>query len=134
VHISRGVTSHGFALNVSTDLDYFKLIVPCGLTKPVTSIEFESGERPAMEEVKHIAVRAFSQAFRDQVLWLESLDDLLATANTSLHVSAEEHDANVGQETTPLKPTEGLNGPPQDTPARAPENLRRIRGEDTHLA
>jgi lipoyl(octanoyl) transferase len=104
VHVSRGVTSHGFALNVTTDLSYFQLIVPCGLTKPVTSIEYETGVRPTLDEVMTVASRSFGEIFESQMLWLESADDLL--------------------------PTES----PQDTPARAPENERRVAGDDTHLA
>ena len=80
VHISRGVTSHGFALNVTTDLDYFKLIVPCGLTKPVTSIEFETGKKPTIEEILPIVTRSFGEVFKSQILWLQSLDELLVPA------------------------------------------------------
>jgi lipoyl(octanoyl) transferase len=108
VHISRGVTSHGFALNVTTDLDYFKLIVPCGLTKPVTSIEFETGAMPSIEDVANLASRAFGETFQSQMLWLESIDDLI--------------------------PAEGDPANPQDTPNREPAELRAIRGDGDQLA
>lgn len=78
VHISRGVTSHGFALNVNTDLSFFDLIIPCGITdKPVTSIQKELGHEVAMQEVAHSVARNFGTVFRSQVLWLETLDALL---------------------------------------------------------
>src|SRR5271169_3543123 len=78
VHISRGVTTHGFALNVRTDLDFFSLIVPCGITgKPVTSMRQELQRAPTMEDVSTAASRNFGQVFQSQMLWLESLDDLI---------------------------------------------------------
>jgi lipoyl(octanoyl) transferase len=79
VHISRAVTSHGFALNVNTDLSFFHLIVPCGIeTKPVTSIEKELGKKASLNEVAHSISRNFGFVFETQILWLENLDDLLA--------------------------------------------------------
>ena len=78
VHISRSVTSHGVALNVNTDLSFFNLIIPCGIeSKPVTSIEKELGREVSLEEVANSVSRNFGQVFESQILWLESLDDLL---------------------------------------------------------
>jgi len=62
VHISRWVTSHGFALNHSTDLSYFQYIVPCGLTKPVTSMG-ESGSNASREEVTRAIACHFAETF-----------------------------------------------------------------------
>ncbi len=78
VHISRGVTSHGFALNVTPDLSFFDLIIPCGITsKPVTSMTKELNKPVAMQDVAHSISRNFGTIFQSQMLWLESLDDLL---------------------------------------------------------
>jgi lipoyl(octanoyl) transferase len=65
VRIRRGVTMHGIALNVSTDLNYFNLIVPCGLTcRPVTSIRKIRGDAsPSMADVKQMLTRQLFNAF-----------------------------------------------------------------------
>lgn len=68
VHISRWITSHGFALNVDTDLSYFQYIVPCGLTKPVTSMR-KLGSPAARPEVMRAITRAFSQVFGLDPQW-----------------------------------------------------------------
>jgi lipoyl(octanoyl) transferase len=82
VHISRSVTSHGFALNVNTDLSYFSLIIPCGITaKPVTSMAKELGRELALQEIAESVSRNFGFVFDSQILWLESLDDLIAQPN-----------------------------------------------------
>jgi lipoate-protein ligase B len=65
VRIKRGVSLHGVALNVSTDLRYFDLIVPCGLSgRGVTSLEKELGKAPAMEKVKRVIVQKMKEAFK----------------------------------------------------------------------
>jgi len=81
VHISRSVTSHGFALNVNTDLSYFNLIVPCGITsKPVTSMRKELGREIDLNEVAQAASRNFGAVFRSQMLWVETIDALLGNS------------------------------------------------------
>jgi len=64
VHISRWVTSHGFAFNVNTDLRYFDWIVPCGLRdKGVTSLQKLLGRRVGMDEVVEKVVPCFGGVF-----------------------------------------------------------------------
>ena len=70
VRISRWVTSHGFALNVNTDLSHFGLIVPCGITdKGVTSLERLLGHALPMDEVAETVARQFAALFSGELTY-----------------------------------------------------------------
>ena len=64
VRISRWITSHGFAFNVATDIDFFNLIVPCGISnRGVTSLASKLGRTPEMREVENRCAHHFSAVF-----------------------------------------------------------------------
>jgi len=110
IHVSRGITSHGFAFNVTTDLRDFQLINPCGITdKPVTSLNLELPEAvslPALEQVADQAASQFGHVFSQQILAVESLDSLRA------HAEAKK------------------NFPANDTPLRVPDEVRQLHSDD----
>ena len=114
IHVSRGITSHGFAFNVTTDLRDFDLIHPCGITdKPVTSLEREvedASALPALETIAHQAARQFGQVFGQQVLAVESLDALRAQAAGKAE-------------------TQGQFPSGQDTPLSIPREVERLHGD-----
>jgi lipoyl(octanoyl) transferase len=74
VHLSRWITTHGFALNVSTDLESFSLIVPCGLrTRAVTSLERLVGRAMPLEDVAAALVGEFAFVFDREMIRREGL-------------------------------------------------------------
>jgi lipoyl(octanoyl) transferase len=96
IHVARGVTSHGFAFNVTTDLRDFSLINPCGITdRPVTSLAKEiagdggdPANLPGLESMAHRAASQFGEVFDEQVEFAADLDALRAPAQADSAVSA----------------------------------------------
>jgi len=90
VHVSRGITSHGFALNVTTDLRDFQWIVPCGIAdREVTSLELEMPQAehvPTLEDAADAAARHFGHVFGEQVLAVASLEALRGGTRPALEV------------------------------------------------
>ena len=88
VHISRGITSHGFAFNISADLADFRWIVPCGISdREVTSLDLETGlpvDRLRLEDLSNVVARQFGRVFDTQILQLERLEDLLQADATMM--------------------------------------------------
>ena len=114
IHVSRGITSHGFAFNVTTDLRDFQLINPCGITdRPVTTLANEirthttsqQPEVPSLESIAHQAARQFGLVFNQQILAMENLE--------ALRTQAASH------EPPPEFPAE-------DTPLQVPDEVQRL--------
>jgi lipoyl(octanoyl) transferase len=126
IHVARGVTSHGFAFNVTTDLRGFTLINPCGITdRPVTSLENEiagPNSLPTLESLAHSAARQFGQVFDQQVEFVESLAALRAQAQASAERTPEPP--------APAAPDPDLPAPEfpaEDTPLQIPPEIERLR-------
>ena len=88
VHVSQGVTSHGFALNVTADLREFDWIVPCGIAdRQVTSLDLEApaGREPAptMENAANVVSRQMGRVFERQMVQAERLDVLLGSGTAA---------------------------------------------------
>jgi lipoyl(octanoyl) transferase len=116
IHVARGVTSHGFAFNVTTDLRDFSLINPCGITdRPVTSLEREVADPkllPSLAAIADMAARHFGSVFNEQMIAIETLAALRAQMQASAESQPE-----------PQAP----EFPAQDTPLTVPPEIKRLR-------
>jgi len=117
IHVARGVTSHGFAFNVTTDLRDFSLINPCGITnRPVTSLEREVAEPenlPSLESLAHTSALQFGIVFNEPVEFVESLAALRAMADAAPESLASGFPV-------PVFPAQG-------TPLQIPPEIERLR-------
>jgi lipoyl(octanoyl) transferase len=127
IHVARGVTSHGFAFNVTTDLRDFSLINPCGITdRPVTSLEREvatPGNLPSLEILAERAAREFGFVFNEPVALVEGLAELRALADAVPESAA----LNSSAGESPAPEFAAPVFPAQDTPLQSPPEIERLR-------
>ncbi len=121
IHVARGVTSHGFAFNATTDLRDFNLIVPCGIAScPVTSLEKEVSDPkslPDLESLAHRAARQFGQVLGEPIEFFENLDALREQMQAAAESTPE-----------PQKPDYPAPAfPAEDTPLTVPPEIERLR-------
>ena len=111
IHVARGITTHGFAFNVTTDLSGFALIHPCGITdRPVTSLEMEMAhleQIPSLEELAHRAARLFGLVFQEPVRAVGSIEALRAAVRTEC--------------------SDAVRFPANDTPLEIPPEIERLQ-------
>lgn len=82
VRIARWITSHGFALNVNTDLSFFNMIVPCGITdKGVTSLSRLLGRQIELQEVAYVAASEFARVFNRHIVLVDSAAQVPSSAS-----------------------------------------------------
>jgi lipoyl(octanoyl) transferase len=116
IHVARGITTHGFAFNVTTDLNQFALIHPCGITdRPVTSLEKEIAHAqpiPGLEELAHRTARLFGAVFQEPVRMVESL---AVPGMGTLHATAR------------AESNGAVAFPANDTPLEIPPEIERLR-------
>jgi lipoyl(octanoyl) transferase len=132
IHVARGVTSHGFAFNVTTDLDDFRLINPCGITdKPVTSLAQEVSDPaalPTLEALAHRAAHQFGMVFGEPLemlesfAMLESLAALRSQAQTAAAAAPESPATGAPDQEPPAQVF-----PAEDTPLQVPSAIERLR-------
>ena len=151
IHVSRGVVSHGFAFNLTTDLRDFTLINPCGITdRPVTSLELEVARQdapaalPALKDLAQRAARQFGLVFNQPVHAISSLDDLRAQAAAATP-SGPEPQPPAGDPPNQEPPPTELPAhessasafparifPAEDTPLQVPPEIERLRRAKSH--
>jgi lipoyl(octanoyl) transferase len=131
IHVARGVTSHGFAFNVTTDLRDFQLINPCGITdRPVTSLARELADPaalPDLESLAHRAARQFGLVFDQQILALENLDALRAQAARSAASSQVPSSPEPAASASSVQESPDPEFPAEDTPLQVPPEIERLR-------